>query len=904
MLRIHWSTSATGVKKYFETADYYTQGDEVAGRWGGKLAELLGLSGDVTKEAFERLCDNLHPLTGEQLTPRMSENRRVGGDFVLSLPKEVGAAIMLAPEPVRDELLAMAGERAHQVMEAIQADVKTRVRIAGADHDRETGNLLWAEFMHTTARPVAGQPPDPHPHWHMFAFNATHDPIEARVKAMQLDDVHRDRSYYEALYFSLVASDLAERGYAVERRQGGKWGLAGLESIGAMFSKRTNEIEEEARRLNITDEGLKAGLGAKTRAAKQKELTPDQLRAAWFDQLDDGERDALAKTFGGQVEQGRQVTAQEAMTFAIGHLSEQRSIFAERELLREALLFGLGGVTPDQLQAELQNPVHGLWAGTLPGEPDGRRFVSTDALEAEERYIVSRVGQGGNAIPIGVSPSLARGKLNDGQWQVVNGLLESGNRVNLVEGPAGAGKSTMLATFDRGAGLMGEKVGYLATTAQAAKVLARDGFEVATVAYFLRSEKAQAAAAGGRLVVDEASMLGHKDAVQLFQVAERQNIKLIFVGDAMQHGSVPRGSFLHVLKDYAGVEPHRLTQIMRQEDADYRQAAELLSQGRTLEGFNALDQKKWVKEIAGDAERYQAMAADYVATVGGGESCLVVSPTHREAAAITAEIRTQLKAAGKLGSEETSFTHLVNTNASEAERGQAWAYRSGDVLIFHQNARGHVKGSRLVVDDPAMVPLEHAGKFSVYRPEEIALAVGDKIRFTGSVKPMRGDKAYKNGDTHTVAEITPAGNIRLDDGKVIAKDAGLFRSAFCETSFGAQGQTVKRAILGMAAESLAATNQEQMYVSASRAKLSVHVYTNDKEAVKAAIQSSSQKHAALDLVPAAPKRDWRKDDAEHRRRLAVELQRHEAIRLAMRQHAETHHVRPEPRPELSQGHGR
>ena len=164
---------------------------------------------------------------------------------------------------------------------------------------------------------------------------------------------------------------------------------------------------------------------------------------------------------------------------------------------------------------------------------------------------------------------------------------------------------------------------------------------------------------------------------------------------------------------------------------------------------------------------------------------------------------------------------------------------------------------------------------------------------------MRGDGAYKNGDTHTVAAITPGGNIRLDDGKVISKDAGLYRSAFCETSFGAQGQTVKRVILGMAAESLPATNQEQMYVSASRAKLSVHVYTNDKDAVKAAIQSSSQKHAALDLTPATSKpatlsRDWRKDDADHRRRL-IERQRFDAARLARLALAEPHQVRPEPR---------
>ena len=55
---------------------------------------------------------------------------------------------------------------------------------------------------------------------------------------------------------------------------------------------------------------------------------------------------------------------------------------------------------------------------------------------------------------------------------------------------------------------------YLATTSGAVEVLEKDGFKVDTVAHFLLDEKMQAAARGGRVVVDETSMLGHKDAVQ------------------------------------------------------------------------------------------------------------------------------------------------------------------------------------------------------------------------------------------------------------------------------------------------------------------------------------------------------------------------------------------------------
>ena len=49
----------------------------------------LGLSGTVDKESFDRLCDNLDPRTGEQLTVRTRAERTVGYDFTFSVPKSV-----------------------------------------------------------------------------------------------------------------------------------------------------------------------------------------------------------------------------------------------------------------------------------------------------------------------------------------------------------------------------------------------------------------------------------------------------------------------------------------------------------------------------------------------------------------------------------------------------------------------------------------------------------------------------------------------------------------------------------------------------------------------------------------------------------------------------------------------
>ena len=78
MLRINVNMSAAGAASYYSTADYYKEGQELVGYWRGEAARRLGLSGVVQKEAWDRLCNNRHPGTREQLTVRQKEHRRVG----------------------------------------------------------------------------------------------------------------------------------------------------------------------------------------------------------------------------------------------------------------------------------------------------------------------------------------------------------------------------------------------------------------------------------------------------------------------------------------------------------------------------------------------------------------------------------------------------------------------------------------------------------------------------------------------------------------------------------------------------------------------------------------------------------------------------------------------------------
>lgn len=46
----------------------------------------------------------------------------------------------------------------NQTMREIESEIKTRVRQNGANENRTTGNMVWAEFFHFTARPVNGAP--------------------------------------------------------------------------------------------------------------------------------------------------------------------------------------------------------------------------------------------------------------------------------------------------------------------------------------------------------------------------------------------------------------------------------------------------------------------------------------------------------------------------------------------------------------------------------------------------------------------------------------------------------------------------------------------------------------------------------------------------------------------------
>src|SRR5436190_2127649 len=137
MMRMTASTSPEGAKRYFgeglTRSDYYLTGQEIAGVWVGHAAERLGLHGEVDARGYFALCDNLNPQTGEQLTPRQQDNRRVGYDFTFSAPKPISVLYELSGD---ERILDAFRSSVRETMEEVECGMKTRVRSGARNDDR------------------------------------------------------------------------------------------------------------------------------------------------------------------------------------------------------------------------------------------------------------------------------------------------------------------------------------------------------------------------------------------------------------------------------------------------------------------------------------------------------------------------------------------------------------------------------------------------------------------------------------------------------------------------------------------------------------------------------------------------------------------------------------------------
>ncbi len=183
----------------------------------------------------------------------------------------------------------------------------------------------------------------------------------------------------------------------------------------------------------------------------------------------------------------------------------------------------------------------------------------------------------------------------------------------------------------------------------------------------------------------------------------------------------------------------------------------------------------------------------------------------------------------------------------------------GDIIEFHRRAAGGFKsgeqwevqkssgdGVQVLKDGQTkLLPLTHASTFDVYTREQMPLAAGDVVRFTKNFV-AKGGKC-RNNDLATVQTVT-SDNVTTTDGRMMPTIALLHvDQGIAVTSHASQGKTVDNVIVSAPVAAFAQVSQAQLYVSMSRARRSMHLVTDCKEALREAVCRPSERISPLEL---------------------------------------------------------
>ena len=157
-------------------------------------------------------------------------------------------------------------------------------------------------------------------------------------------------------------------------------------------------------------------------------------------------------------------------------------------------------------------------------------------------------------------------------------------------------------------------------------------------------------------------------------------------------------------------------------------------------------------------------------------------------------------------------------------------------------------GSVVVVKDgqAKVLPLSQAKSFNVYTQEDLSVAVGDTLRITKNFRI--GTRRFRNNELCTVTAIDGE-SITVGEGRVIKRSGPLhLDQGIAVTSHASQGKTVDQVIVSVPVAAFSQTNEAQFYVSMSRARHAMHLYTDSKVALKEAVMRPSERLSPLELL--------------------------------------------------------
>ena len=479
-------------EKHLVSNDYYNENEQVQGKFYGELQKEFNLSNELSpeqeKEIFNKLYNNINPLTNERLTQRELKNK--GYDLTLSVPKSVSLMYKLGEDERIKEAFENSVEKTLKHIENNHLYCRDR---AGENYNSEakvkTSNMLVDVYTHENSRKL-----DPQLHAHAFIFNFTKNTEDGKFKAIDHFEISKKLRDSSRFFENELCRGIQELGYKTELTYDLKGDFKSFEISGFKqetldkFSGRSrniNEVKAEFYKKHgrpPTHEELQV-IKLETRDKKLIKTNSANILKDQFLKLDKSEKKAISNLKGTSFKESRHLKdivgmEKEAINYSLEHLTERKSVLTIDELKNECLKSFCGNVDYKKLDEAIikNNSIVFLTDDkitTIQAQKEEIKaidFVNKTQGKCKsinEKFVAFSDGKS-------IHNEIVKGHDYKEQRQAVKEILTSKDQAVIFRGVAGSGKTTTLAELEKGISDSGTKSFYFAPSTTAVNELKKD----------------------------------------------------------------------------------------------------------------------------------------------------------------------------------------------------------------------------------------------------------------------------------------------------------------------------------------------------------------------------------------------------------------------------------------------
>lgn len=364
-------------------------------------------------------------------------------------------------------------------------------------------------------------------------------------------------------------------------------------------------------------------------------------------------------------------------------------------------------------------------------------------------------------------------------------------------------------------------------------------------------------------------MLSAKDMAALLKAAEKADAKVIMVGDVKQLGSVEAGNAFAQLQRDGGLKTYKLDEVVRQRDANAKAAVYDTIAGNAKSALENIDRCGAVKELKTRDERLSALVTDYMKNNREDrDKSIIITPGKDDRSAVNQAVREAMKKSGELTGPAVKIEGLDKKDIGKTDAALAEKYQPGDKIAFSKDYKSlgvskgenanvisvDVANNRLVLETKSGERIDinprTTTRIQAYTPAQREIQAGDRIVF------RQNDLTVSNGDAARITKIDgDKVTVKLDSGKQIhlnmkeEKDRH-FSHGYAQTAYESQGRTADRVYVHAETHRVNLSDQKAFYVAVSRAKDEIHIYTDDRQKLAAALEERAGiKSEALEADP-------------------------------------------------------